>query len=284
MSTDALAKMRAELETRIDAAGLRENVRELDEQGYTIFQDPVAHALTDRVREAILRLTQETEGPGKGLITGLLLGRDPVFDEAVLIPRLQVIVEYVVGRGARLFQLLGSVHRKGSPSIGLHADTSWFPAPFPEWDFIATACWVTDSYTKEGGCTLIVPGSHRAAAHPSPEMRRTLEGGVPIECDKGSLVIWNSRAWHSNYPRTIDGERVVLHMSFSRIGIQPAEDYRHLGDDYLAGKPPELATLVGRNTFFGSTTTTSGGTDADLLKQTYEFVHGDDFYLRPGDE
>ena len=49
------------LDARIDALGLRENVRELDELGYTVLQDPVAHALTDRVREAILRLADETE-------------------------------------------------------------------------------------------------------------------------------------------------------------------------------------------------------------------------------
>ena len=110
--------------------GLRHNIRELDEQGYAIIQDPVAHVLTDRVREAILRLAQETEGPAKGLLAGLLLGRDPVFDEAVLVPKLQPIAEYMVGRGALLYQLLGSLHRKGDPTIGLHVDSSWFPAPF----------------------------------------------------------------------------------------------------------------------------------------------------------
>jgi ectoine hydroxylase-related dioxygenase (phytanoyl-CoA dioxygenase family) len=186
----------------------------------------------------------------------------------------------VVGRGALLSQLIGSVRPKGAPAIGLHADNSWFPAPFPEWDLLVTACWVTDEFTREGGSTLVIPGSHPACSHPTAEARKTLEGAVPIECDKGSLAIWNSRIWHSNYPRNEDGERVVLHMTYSRIGITPVEDYRHLGDDYLEGKPPELATLLGRNVFLGTTTAASGGTDAGLLRKTYETVHGPGLYTR----
>ena len=268
------------IEERIDALGLRQNVQELDEQGYTVIRDPVALALTDRVREAVLRLAQETEGPAKGSSAALLLGRDPVFDEAVLVPRLQAIVEYLVGRGALLSQLIGSIRHQGAPAIGLHADNSWFPAPFPEWDFLATGCWVTDDFTRDGGCTLVIPGSHRACAHPTREARKTLAGAVPIECSKGSIAIWNSRVWHSNYPRTHEGERVVLHMTYSRIGITPVEDYSHLGESYLEGKPPELATLLGRDVFLGSTTARSGGTHPELLRKTYETVHGPGLYTR----
>ena len=143
-----------------------------------------------------------------------------------------------------------------------------------------TGCWVTDPFTRDGGCTLVIPRSHGACSHPTREARRTLEGAVPIECDPGSIVIWNSRVWHSNYPRSLDGERVVLHMTYSRIGITPVEDYRHLGDDYLEGKPPELATLLGREVFLGTTTATSGGTNPKLLKKTYETVHGPGLYTK----
>ena len=69
-----------DLAERIDALDLRQNVRDLVDHGYTIIQDPVAHALTDRVREGILRLSNEVEG---GVLNargaGLLLGRDPVW-------------------------------------------------------------------------------------------------------------------------------------------------------------------------------------------------------------
>ena len=91
-------------------------------------------------------------------------------------------------RGARLSQLIGSVRPKGAPPIGLHADNSWFPAPFPEWDFLVTGCWATDEFTQDGGCTLVIPGSHRAASHPTREARETLAAAREQAGAEG--VIW----------------------------------------------------------------------------------------------
>ena len=259
----------------IDALNLRQNVREMVDQGYTVLQDPVAHALTDRVREAILRLVQETEGPSKGFAAALLLGRDPVFEEAVLVPRLMVMVEYLLGRGAILSQLTSSVRRKSRGFLGLHADSSWLPAPFPAWEMMATACWVTDEFTEESGATLVIPGTHKLKRHPTAQEREACEGARPIVAPKGSLCLWDGSVWHGNYPRQIDGQRVVLHMTYARAGMAPVESYSHLGADWLEGKPPELAGLLGRGLFLGSTTATSGGPDPALLANTRRLVHGE---------
>jgi hypothetical protein len=264
-----------DLSDRIDALDLRQNVHDLVGNGYTIIQDPVAHALTDRVREAILRLAQETEPPLKGWSAGLLLGRDPVFAEAVVVPKLLVLVEYLLGRGAILSQLIGSIRKAGPGSLGLHADNSWFPEPFPAWEIMCTACWVTDAFTQESGATLVIPGTHKQKRHPPREVRKSLAGAVPIVAPKGSLCLWNGSVWHGNYPRQQhEGERVVLHMTYTRIGMQPVEDYRHLDDAWLAGKPPVLGDLLGRKLFFESTTEKNGATVPAKLQNTYRFVHG----------
>jgi hypothetical protein len=260
----------------IDAMDLRQNVRDLVDNGYTVIQDPVAHALTDRVREAILRLVAETDGASKGFAAALLLGRDPVFEEAVLVPRLLVLVEYLLGRGAILSQLTSSVRRKSRGFLGLHADNSWFPAPFPAWEIMCTACWVTDEFTLESGATLVIPGTHKLKRHPDPDRRQSLEGAQPIVAPKGSLCLWDGSVWHGNYPRQIDGQRVVLHMTYTRAGMAPVEDYRHLDDAWLEGKPETLRELLGRGLFLGSTTRESGGPDPDLLANTRHLVHGTD--------
>jgi hypothetical protein len=264
---DALAE-------RIDALDLRANVRDLVDDGYTVIQDPAAHALTDRVRAGIVECAQGTEGRSKGYAAGLLLGRDPVFAEAVVVPKLLALVEYLLGRGFILSQLVGSVRKKGPGSLGLHADNSWFPAPFPPWEIMCTACWVTDDFTEEAGSTLVIPGTHKARAHPPRDVRKALEGAKPIIAPKGSLALWNGNVWHGNYPRQIDGERVVLHMTYTRLGFAPVEDYRHLDDAWLEGKPPELATLLGRDHFLGKTSIESGGAIGSLLAKTYQQVHG----------
>jgi hypothetical protein len=263
-----------DLAERIDALDLRGNVRDLVDDGYTIIQDPVAHALTDAVRAAVLRLSQETQGPIKGLSAALLLGRDPVFEQAVVAPKLLALVEFLLGRGAILSQLIGSVRRKGPHALALHADNSWFPAPFPAWEIMCTACWVTDLFTEAAGSTLVIPGSHKHKSHPPRDVRRALDGAIPIEAPKGSLILWDGSVWHGNYPRQLDGERVALHLTYTRLGLAPVEDYRHLDDAWLEGKPPELARLLGRDHFLGKTTIASGGATSALLRKTYDQVHG----------
>ncbi|MFI4976858.1 MAG: phytanoyl-CoA dioxygenase family protein [Caulobacterales bacterium] len=268
----------ADLEECIDVLGLRGNIRDLVDDGYTVIQDPTAHALTDRVRAAIVECARETEGRSKGYAAGLLLGRDPVFAEAIMVPRLLALAEYLLGRGFILSQLVGSIRKKGPGSLGLHADNSWFPAPFPPWEIMCTACWVTDEFTLEAGSTLVIPGTHKHRGHPPRDLRKTLEGAKPIIAPKGSIALWNGNVWHGNYPRQIDGERVVLHMTYTRVGFAPVEDYRHLDDAWLAGQPPEMVTLLGRENFLGKTTLTSGGAIGPLLQKTYQQVHGDRGY------
>lgn len=268
----------SDLRDRLDALDLWQNVRELEDNGYTVIQDPAAHALTDQVRAAILRLALESQGRNAGRRAGLLLGRDPVFAEAVVVPRLLALVEFLLGRGALLSQLIGTVRREDATGLGLHADNSWFPAPFPPWEIMCTACWVTDEFTKENGATLVIPQTHKNKCHPPREIRKTLEGAVAIEAPAGSIALWDGSVWHGSYPRTKPGERVVLHMTYTRIGMQPIDNYDHLEDAWLAGKNPQLRGLLGRDLFFRSTTETNGSTDVDLLQNTYRLVHGPDGY------
>jgi ectoine hydroxylase-related dioxygenase (phytanoyl-CoA dioxygenase family) len=204
----------------------------------------------------------------------LLLGRDPVFAEAVLVPKLLVMAEYLVGRGMLMSQLIGSIRRQDGAPLALHADNSWFPEPFPPWEIMGTACWVTDEFAPDTGPTLIMPGTHKHRRHPPRGVRKSLEGAQPIIAPKGSLCLWNGSVWHGNYSRKVPGERVVLHMTYTRIGFEPVEDYSHLDDAWLAGQPPEMADLLGRKLFFGSTTPSSGGTDPARLQRTYRLVHG----------
>ena len=124
---------------------------------------------------------------------------------------------------------------------------------------MCTACWVTDEFSLESGRHAGYPRHPQAPKPSATRGAQDLEGAQPIVAPKGSLVLWNGNVWHGNYPRQIDGERVVLHLTYTRVGFAPVEDYRHLGDDWLAGKPPELATLLGRDHFLGKSTIASGG-------------------------
>jgi hypothetical protein len=267
-----------ELERRIDHLSLRTKVNGLKEHGYTLLQDPEALAMADDVRDAIGRLARDTVGPLRGRTAALLLGRDPVFSKTLMLPSLLTLVEFILGRGAILSQLVGSVRQRGSPPLEMHVDNSWFPEPFPEWEMTCTACWVTDVFTREAGCTFAVPGSHLQRRHPPMDVRRTLDGAIPLEAPKGSIWLWTGSLWHGNYPRLLEGERIVLHMTFNRIGIHPIEDYGHLDSAWIREQPEEIAGLLGRRILFGTTTCTSGGVDPLRAVETFRCVHGRNGY------
>ena len=219
-----------------------------------------------------MRLAKETEGPARGYSASLLLGRDPIFEDVVLNPKNQALVEVMCGQGALLSQLMASIWPKGAPALGLHADQNWFPAPFPEHNQLFTMCWAMEEYSKEAGCTKVIPRSHLARRHPDKKETGQEPGAIPAECPANSLVCWDGSIWHGNYPRTIDGERVVLHITFGRLALRPVENCDHLDDAWLEGKPVALRVMLGREDLLGSTTIARGSADYSLIPRTFTWA------------
>ncbi|MFQ5697252.1 MAG: phytanoyl-CoA dioxygenase family protein [Myxococcota bacterium] len=146
-----VGQVSSELAPTIAKLGLERNCRELAELGYTVVEDAGTLEFIARLRERVL----EQGHP----YAFQLLDKDPLFAEAVLNPRLMAMAEFSVGAGFLLSQLASSVRGQGSPCIPMHADQAWVPTPFPEQNMFLTACWVCDEFTKEGGATLVIPGT-----------------------------------------------------------------------------------------------------------------------------
>ena len=64
------------------------------------------------------------------------------------------------------------------------------------------------------------------------------------------MVLWDGAVWHGNYPRTEPGERVVLHVTYTRLAYRPVHDFSYLSDDYRASASQELRALLGENLGF----------------------------------
>lgn len=258
-----------ELAAQVKELGLQSHLDELRDNGYTIVPNIAGDDFTARLRETCIRLAQETDAPAKGRSASLLLGRDPIFEEVVLNRKILTLVEVMCGQGALLSQLIASVRPNDAPELGLHADQNWTPAPFPVHNQIFTMCWAMEEFTEAGGCTKVVPGSHVNARHPAKEESEAQEGAIPLECGSSSICCWNGSIWHGNYPREIDGDRVVLHITFSRLALRTVENYDHLTEEWLQDKPYELSQLLGREDFLGSTTIERGSADYTLIPKTF---------------
>ena len=65
-------------------------------------------------------------------------------------------------------------------------------------------------------------------------------------------MLWDGAVWHGNYPRTEPGERVVLHVTYTRLAYRPVHDFSYLSDDFRASASPQMRALLGENLGFGA--------------------------------
>ena len=90
----------------------------------------------------------------------MLLGRDPIFEQVVTNSKLLNIVEFAVGKGALLSQLLGGIRPQGGGNFDIHIDSAWTPAPLPDYPLMITACMPCEDFTLKAGPTKVIPKSH----------------------------------------------------------------------------------------------------------------------------
>ena len=246
-----------ELAPAIDELGLRENCRELAMNGWTVVRDAASKEFNDRFRKTILGINE------KG--SNMLLAKDPIFAEAIMNPKLMAMAEFSVGRGFLISQVAASVRAKGSDQLGLHADNNWLPAPFPAHNMLLTGCWACDEFTKENGSTRLIPGSHTLRRHPRPDEIAAGNGAIAVECPPGSVAMWDGNIWHGNWPRKTDGERVVCHITYTRLMMRPVEDYSAHADDLIERHGDRMAQLLGRKDFLNG----PHGAEYDKLLATF---------------
>ena len=249
-----------ELQARVDELDLREAVEHVKEHGYGYIHDAASPEFVARLRETIVRIVRGERGHFLGPnvpLVNMLLPKDPIFEEVVLNPKLLTIAEILCGKGALLSQVAATLKEKvtepGDGKGGLHADQNWTPAPFPVHNQLVTFCWACDEFTEAAGSTRVVPGSHRERRHPNEREVAEEPGVIATECPAGSIVFWDGSTWHSGgAPRTVDGERAVLHVTFGRMAMRPVESYDFLDEDWLEGKPYEMRVLLGREDFLAT--------------------------------
>ena len=252
-----------ELRARVAELDLVDSVEHVKEHGYGYVHDAAPPEFVARLRETIIRIAHSKEAEsvlarlGASMLLPMLLTKDPIFAEVVVNPKLLTMVEILCGKGAMLSQVAATIKpgatEPGDGKGGLHADQNWTPAPFPVHNQLVTFCWACDEFNEAAGSTRVVPGSHRERRHPNQQEVAEEPGVIHTACPAGSIVFWDGSTWHSGgAPRTVEGERVVLHISYSRMAMRPVECYDFLGEDWLADKPWEMRVLLGREDFLNT--------------------------------
>ena len=107
--------------------------------------------------------------------------------------------------------------RSSNAALPMHIDSFIaYPGSSP----LAMQCVIVlEDMTRENGCTVLVPGSHKAGRYADP---KAFKDAVPMEAERGDLVIWDSRIWHGALPNKTDGTRWALIATFVRWWVKQA--------------------------------------------------------------
>ena len=253
-ANERLDRMRDEI-LRLNLA---QNIVDLELYGYTIVDDVKPLGFFDELRETILKLGEEDRqagrqvplagDDGKSYLVPWLLARGEIFEEALMAEKPLALITWLMGESCQLSSNHAHVRVEGDPAQTIHSDAALVPEPLPVAPVASNSMWVTDEFSLQGGATVVVPGSHKRLSTPPPGGSKI---AVPVNANKGSVVIFNGNLWHGAGARTIPGERVGMTMYFNRMYVRPQEDLNSLiSDEVVARNPPRFAHLIGRNNPF----------------------------------
>jgi hypothetical protein len=179
---------------------------------------------------------QANEEPSQFLIQQLGR-RHRRFRDLAVNPVAVALIRHMVGQQMTRFSSHNSfVKWQGDfgygPTLGLHVDQGGVPMPWGRQALTANTNWCLTDYTLAGGALACVRGSHRRVSH--PVQPGAVKEAEPIECPRGSVIVFHGATWHGAYPRKIPGMRISI-----------ANYYRHhmvtSQEDIHGTFPPELA-------------------------------------------
>jgi ectoine hydroxylase-related dioxygenase (phytanoyl-CoA dioxygenase family) len=238
-----------DLAHRAARQGLSRNIREMDEQGYTIVENAITPEFADEARHAILT-TLATHGYQT---MNWMLYHGRAFERLSLNPKLMTLIDASLGRGAVIGSLSCIRRGPGAGFIPLHTDYAHVPEPYPDWAMTGVGVWAFEDWTETSGPTVLVPGSQRMKRYPT---KADEPGpGVPILMPKGSVVFFTEGVWHWQGDRTAPGERVTLHSHFNR-GILRSLEAKKIDEQMIYRNPPRLGEMLGEDDWFEKTTAT----------------------------
>ena len=198
--------------------------RQLDEQGYVIFEDVIGEARTKSLRRAFDRIFGEEDdeaGVEVAQMDGVrrladLVNKDETFDSVYLEPVLLAAVGYVLQRPFKLHSVNGHEPLEGHGLQHLHADTGEPVVPGGSYH-VVNSMWMLDDFTTENGSTSVIPGSHRKPGRIGDYLEdRNADrfDQVQLTGKAGSVAVFNGSLWHSSYTNKDGAPRRTLHCAF----------------------------------------------------------------------
>ena len=176
-----------------------------------------------------------------------LVNKGELFDIFYTHPRVLAGIAHVLGPEIKLSSLN---YRAAKPGMGLqklHVD--WHETAGPGDYKVCNSIWLLNDFSQENGATRIVPGTHLNGQLPQDVLgdpSATHQDEQLIEASAGSVVIFNSHAWHGGTNNTTDKPRRAIHSYFCRKDQpQQVDQKKYILRETLGRLPSSAVMLLG---------------------------------------
>jgi len=238
--------------TGFDADVHAENIRA---QGFTIIPDFLSAETIAAVRAGLAPYQDSHHGRNdlEGFRTErvyTLVARAKVFEDLVEEPRVLAILDRFLQPGYLLTATQSIRINPGETPQGLHTDDGFYKLPRPRPAISFTLIAAVDPFTRENGCTEVIPGSHlwgdpgspgRPADHAAMEPLL-----VPMEIPAGACFIMAGTTVHRGGGNTTDKPRLAFTNQYCEPWARPQENF-FLGvpREQVATMSPRVQKLLG---------------------------------------
>jgi ectoine hydroxylase-related dioxygenase (phytanoyl-CoA dioxygenase family) len=233
------------------ARTLEEHADELKEQGYTIVEDVLDKAeiaATNAILDSIFEREKDI-GPLRNWhndtykVAYMLPQKDPLFLEFGFNLRVLPLMQMLLGPRCVLGSLNGLSMTPGGQGQSLHLDQE---ETVPGAVIYINALHTLDDFTRENGCTRVVPGSQNRPIPRGAEREKIEDEAVYLEAPAGSLIAFNGGLWHAGSQNKTAKPRRAIHAFYHRPWARPQWDYpRSLSPEVVETMTDEQKRIFG---------------------------------------
>jgi len=230
---------------------LADHAEELRTRGYTIVEGVLSSAQVAEAATALDELFEREKdlGPQRGWhndvykVCYMLPQKHALFRHFCLNPILLTLMRILLGERCILASLNGLSMTPGGQTQKLHIDQN---ETVPGAVLYVNALHTLDEFTKENGCTRVIPFSQDRQYSSKLDMDPYEAEAVYLEAPAGSLIAYNGGLWHAGSRNKTDKPRRAIHPFFSRSWVRSQWDYpKSISPDVAATMSEEEKRLFG---------------------------------------
>jgi ectoine hydroxylase-related dioxygenase (phytanoyl-CoA dioxygenase family) len=231
---------------------LEQHLDALRVQGFTIVPDAMTVTEVHEARNALdgIFRREDAIAPGRGWqtqvyrVSYMLPEKHRVFRTIFQKPALLELMRAALGDTCILSSLNGYTTTPGGDGQALHLDQD---QTVPGTLLTINAIHALDDFTRENGCTRLVPGSHeRQWTGGAADIEAGENDAVHMEAPAGSIIAYSGGVWHASGCNRTTGPRRALHAFFAREWVRPHWNFPgSLSGDFVASLSAAERRLFG---------------------------------------